>query len=231
VQIAILAGGLGTRLGEITTRVPKAMVKIAERPFLEHQIELFRSHGIDDIVLLVGHFSDQIKTHFGDGARFGVRIRYSDEGDNLLDTAGAVRNAAHLLADEFFLTFGDSYLILPYKDIWTGFRRASREALMVVFRNDNRFDTSDIEVRDGLVVAYQKSPPLLNASFINHGLMALQRSTLAAIPEGSRMSLQSFLMPIIEHGELMAWETHQRFYEIGSASGIRDLETFFAAPN
>ncbi len=228
MQAAILAGGLGTRLYPMTHDIPKAMVPVAGKPFLERQIALLRAGGVTDIVLLVGHLADAITSHFGDGERFGVNIRYSNEGPTLLDTAGAVRQAMDLLDEKFFVTFADSYLDLPYRRIWDDFSAANREALMVVYRNDNKFDTSDIFVADGLVQAYQKSPPLPGAFYINDGLMIFRRESLKAIAPGTRISLQGFLQPVIARHGLMAWETGQRFFEIGSFSGLKELEERFA---
>ncbi len=225
MQIAILAGGLGTRLRPITQTVPKSLVPVAGKPFQEHQIALLRDAGITDIVLLVAHMGEMIVDYFGDGSAFGVKITYSNEGPNLLDTAGAIRHAAPLLQDRFFVTFGDSYLLLPYGRIWRDYVDAARKALMVVYRNDNRFDSSDIFVADGLVKAYRKSPPLPDAFYINHGLMIMRRQDIMDIREGERMSLQQFLQPLIAENQLAAWETTQRFYEIGSLAGLKELES------
>src|SRR5580692_5191028 len=112
MQGVILAGGLGTRLYPVTERMPKSLAPVAGRPFVDWQIELLRRGGVNDVVMLVGHLADAIQSHVGDGSRFGIRVRYSDEGARRLDTAGAVRHALELLDNEFFLVFGDSYLIL-----------------------------------------------------------------------------------------------------------------------
>jgi NDP-sugar pyrophosphorylase family protein len=224
MQAVVLAGGLGTRLYPLTHDIPKAMVPVLGKPFVEHLIALLSAGGVDEFVFCVGHLARAIEDCLGDGSRFGVKIRYSDEGKTLLDTAGAIRHALPLLAEEFFVTFGDSYLVLPYRKIWEDFVASEREALMVVYRNDNKFDSSDVFVGDGLVKAYRKSPPLEGAHFINDGLMALRRASLAAIEPGRRMSLQEFFQPTIARGQLAAWETTQRFYEIGSHSGLKELE-------
>ncbi len=135
-----------------------------------------------------------------------------------------MRHALDLLDEVFFLTFGDSYLILPYQHIWDDFQRSDGEALMVVYQNDNRFDTSDIHVSGGRVLAYQKQPPLPAAVHINDGLHILRRRSIAQISDGERVSLQQFLQPIIARSGLVAWETQQRFYEIGSFAGLKELE-------
>jgi len=224
MQCVILAGGLGTRLYPVTRTIPKSLVPIAGRPFVDHQIELLSRGGVEDVIMLVGHMGDEIRAHLGDGSRFGIKIRYSDEGEHRLDTAGAVRQALDLLDDTFFLTFGDSYLILPYQRIWDDYEESGGEALMVVYRNDNQFDTSDVFVEGGRVLAYQKQPPLPGAIYINHGLHVIRRESIATIAEGERMSLQQFLQPIIMRGGLVAWETQQRFFEIGSFAGLKELD-------
>lgn len=224
MQGVILAGGLATRLRPVTEAIPKSLVPVAGRPFVEWQIELLRHGGVDDLVMLIGHLGAKIKAHLGDGSRFGVRVRYSDEGEQQLGTAGAVRNALGLLDEVFFLTFGDSYLILPYRRIWDDFCGSGAEALMVVYRNDNQFDTSDVSVEGGRVRAYQKQPPLPDAVYINDGLHVIRRESIAAIGKGERMSLEQFLQPVIMRGGLVAWETQQRFFEIGSFGGLGELE-------
>lgn len=224
MQAVILAGGLGTRLYPVTRTIPKALVPVAGRPFLEHQLELLKRHGIDDIILLVGHLAGQIVDYFGDGSRFDLRIRYSHDIDPPLDTAGAVRNALGLLDREFFLTFGDSYLRLPYQKIWRSYHESGARALIVVYRNENQFDSSDIFVEHGRVRQYRKNPPLPGAIYINHGLMIIRRDDIATIPEGVRMPLQEFFAPLVATGNVLAWEADERFYEIGSHAGLTALE-------
>jgi NDP-sugar pyrophosphorylase family protein len=229
MQAAILAGGLGQRLMPLTRDLPKPMVPLLGRPFLEHQIALLRRHGVTDIVLLVGHMAETIRAYFDDGSKFGVAIRYSDEGDARLDTAGALKYAEPLLADAFMVLFGDSYLPLDYAQVWCDFAQSGAKAMMVVYRNDNQFDTSDVAVEDGRVIAYQKNPPLPNAVFINYGLTLLKRETLAIIAPGQRVSLQEFLRPLIRDSELAAWVATERFFEIGSVEGLWATERFLAA--
>lgn len=224
MQAAILAGGRGTQLMPLTRDLPKSMVLIRGQPFLEHQIRLLRRHGVMDIVLLVGQMADKICAYFGDGSRFNVRIRYSDEGDARLDTAGALQLAEPMLDDAFMVLFGDSYLPLDYAQVWRDFLTCGTRGLMVVYRNENRFDTSDVAVEDGFVTNYQKYPPLPQAVFINYGLTLLKRETLGLMSPGQRISLQSFLQPLIRERQLAAWEATQRFFEIGSFDGLKDLE-------
>ena len=222
-----MAGGLGTRLGPLTARVPKSMVEVHGRPFLGWQLDLLRHHGVTDVLLCVGHLADVIRGYAGDGSAFGIRIRYSDEADRKLGTAGALRWAEPLVADAFFVIFGDSYLLLDYRAVMEHFLARDRRALMVVYRNEGRWGASDVRIEDGFVTEYASSPrPGL--VHINMGLSVLRRETLGALAPGRPASLQDLLRPLIAHRQLLAYETDQRFYEIGSPAGLAALDRLVA---
>jgi len=228
MQVAILAGGLATRLHPLTEQIPKPMVEIRGKPFLRYQIELLRHNQVRDIVLCVGHLADQIRAYFGDGQRFGVHIAYSDEGEQRLGTAGALKLAEDLLADEFFVLFGDSYLLLDYQAIMEYFLARDKLGLMVVYRNENRYDSSDVLVEGDLVTAYDKEHPLPEMVYINEGLSVLRRQVLVMIPPRQPLSLQTFFRGLIAQRQLLALQTKQRFYEIGSVAGLQEFERFVA---
>ena len=223
MQVAILAGGLAIRLYPLTQPVPKSMVLIEEKPFLQYQLELLAAHGVCSVVLCIGHLGEQIRDYFGDGSRFGVQIVYSDEKERALGTAGALKFAEDALADQFFVLFGDSYLMLDYAGIWDRFNRYDKLGLMVVYRNQGRYDTSDVLVEDGLVTAYDKASPLPGMVYINEGLSVVRKAALNLIPPEQPMSLQAFFGRLIEQRQLLALETQQRFYEIGSFAGLEEF--------
>lgn len=228
MQIAILAGGLATRLHPLTERIPKSMVEIKGKPFLQYQIELLRYNDVRDVVLCVGHLAEQIKDYFGDGRHFGVNITYSDEGERRLGTAGALKFAEDLLADEFFVLFGDSYLLLDYRVIMEYFLARDELGLMVVYRNENRYDSSDVLVEDGFVTAHNKENALPGMVYINEGLSVLRKQALGIIPPDRQLSLQAFFQKLIAQKQLLALETKQRFYEIGSLAGLQEFERLVA---
>ncbi|OGK81185.1 MAG: hypothetical protein A2X52_16560 [Candidatus Rokubacteria bacterium GWC2_70_16] len=227
MQIAILAGGLGTRLGPLTKDQPKSMLDVGGRPFLAWQLDLLRRRGVTDVVLCVGHLAGPIARHFGDGSAFGVRLRYSDEGDRRLGTAGALKWAAGLLGEAFFVMFGDSYLRFDYRAIMEHFLARDRLALMVVHRNENRWDRSDVAVEGDCVTAYAATPtPCL--VHINAGLSALRRSALEALEPGRPASLQDFYERLIPRRQLLAYEAPERFYEVGSLAGLEEFKRLVA---
>lgn len=223
MQAVILAGGLGKRLWPLTQRLPKCLLPVGRRPFLEHQIELLRRNGIRDIVLCVGYLGDRILRHFGDGAAFGVRLAYGWELNGLLGTAGAIKNAEAILEREFFVIYGDSYLPLDYRAVMNAFRQSDKLAMMVVYRNCNRYDRSNVAVGDGLVLAYDKENPRPDMVYINYGVSLLRKRALRLIPEGVPFSQEEFYQELIRRGELLAYETPQRFYEIGSRRGLAEF--------
>jgi len=225
MQVVILAGGLVTRLGALTERIPKAMVPILGRPFLEHQITLLRENGVLDILLCIGHYGDQIKAYFGDGRKFGVRIAYSEEGEALLGTGGALKKAQALIDDRFFLMWGDSYLILDYQAIWSSFIKSGALALMVVYKNNNQGIKSNVSLQHGKVAVYDKWQRHREMEYIDNGLSALNKDLLARIPEHTYFEIETIFGELAIEGELAGYETSQKYFEIGSLEGIRELET------
>ena len=229
VQIAILAGGLATRMFPLTEDIPKSMLKVYGRPFLEHQLDLLRASGVKDIVLCIGHLGDKIKGYFGDGERFGVGIRYSEEENGLLGTAGALKKAEGLLEDEFLVMYGDSYLLLDYGGIMDYFRQTSRLGLMVVYKNYDRYDASNVVVTDGLVKIYDKRTKTAEMIYIDAGLSALSKQALALVPQNEVCSLEYLFGRLVQSQQLLAYETRQRFYEVGSPAGLEDFQRLVGA--
>ena len=226
MQAAILAGGLGTRLRPLTDKVPKAMAPVNGRPFLEYELELLASHGVDDIVLCVGYKGEMIRAHFGDGSEFDVRIRYSSEGDRLLGPIGALKMAERMLRERFFVTYGDAYLRLDYRGMMDALLGQEELALMSVYRNAGSFGRSDVVVKDGFVTAYDKSKSAPGMEWINFGVTALKREALASVESGRVCDEPTFYGGLVGRKQLRAFETAERFYEIGSEESLAGFSVF-----
>jgi len=232
VQCVILAGGLGTRMRPRTETVPKSLLEVAGRPFVEHQLSWLAAHGVTEVVLSIGHLGEMIEAHVGDGSRFGLRVRYVSEGATLRGTAGAVRLAADqgALAEEFLLTYGDSYLPIDFGAVAAAFRASGARALMTVFENESRWDTSNVifDESAGKIVLYDKARELRPASefrYIDYGLSALRRSVVEReVPPGERHDLAAVFRALSQRGELAGYRVRERFYEVGSPQGLADLE-------
>jgi MurNAc alpha-1-phosphate uridylyltransferase len=231
MQAVILAGGLATRLGERTRDLPKALLPIAGRPFLAWQMEALARSGFSEVVLCISHLGAQIRDFLGDGAAFAVSVAYSEDGPRLLGTGGALRRALGLLAPRFLVTYGDSYLpfdyAAPLRDL-----EAHPEALgtMSVFENAGAWDKSNTEVRGEIVVRYEKDGRDAALRHIDYGALALRREVIAEHPQESAFGLDRVQSELSRHGQLRAFSAQQRFYEIGSEAGIRDLEALLSAP-
>lgn len=223
MQMVILAGGMGTRMRPLTEGRPKAMIMVDNKPFLEYQIELLKKHRITEIVLCVGYLADQIKDYFGDGGRFGVEIRYSEEKSQLLGMAGALKNAEPLLAEEFLAMNGDSYLLLDYAEIMSYFKGRDELALMVVHRNHDPYRASNVAIEGDLVTIYDRNKIVPWMRYIDAGLWALRKRALSLIPPNRAVSQEEFFHKLIERKQLLAFRVSQRFYEIGSFSGLAEF--------
>jgi NDP-sugar pyrophosphorylase family protein len=223
--VAILAGGLGTRLYPLTERIPKALIEINGEPFLAHQLRLLRARGIERVVLCVGQHGERVREYAGDGARFGLAVEYSFDGPALLGTAGAVRNALPLLGDAFFVVYGDSYLPCSYRDVAEGFRAAGQPGLMTVYRNEGRWDTSNVEFAEGRILAYDKKNRTARMRHIDYGLGVFSRAAFAG---EQRADLAEVYGDLLKRGQLASFEVHERFYEVGSFEGIGELSRHLA---
>ncbi|HXT71396.1 MAG TPA: nucleotidyltransferase family protein [Vicinamibacterales bacterium] len=222
LPVAILAGGLATRLGPVTERIPKALVDVAGRPFAEHQIALLARHGLTDIVWLTGHLGTMIEEALGDGSRFGVRLRYVPDGPAPLGTGGAIRAAIGSLGDAFFVLYGDSYLECDYARIAHAFLGSGRSGLMTVLRNDDRWDRSNVRFEDGRILAYSKGDTGPEFQHIDYGLGVFHARAFAGYHSTSAFDLAAVYQRLLVADDLAAWEVHERFYEIGSPAGLAD---------
>jgi NDP-sugar pyrophosphorylase family protein len=228
LPVALLAGGLATRLRPLTDRVPKALLSIAGRPFIFHQLELLKSQGVDRAVLCVGHLGDQVEAAVGDGRTLGLEIRYSFDGPELLGTGGALKQALPLLGDSFFVLNGDSYLPCSLARIQSAYEADGRPALMTVLHNNNRWDRSNVVFRNGELIEYDKKSQRPDMSYIDFGLSVLSSGVFAKYGESKVADLADIWRELARDGQLAAVEVSERFYEIGSPRGIRDAEQFLS---
>jgi len=222
--VCILAGGLGTRLGERVRDTPKPLLPVAEEPFLLHQLRLLADHGAREAVVCVGYRGEQIRSTVG-GERFGVRIGYSFDAPGLDGTLGAVRRAQPLLGDRFLVLYGDTYLRIDYGDVARTWRESGLPAIMSVLRNEGRWDASNAVFSDGMVSRYDKHAPTAEMRWIDYGLGGFTADALAGVGEQER-DLAGLYGRLAELGQLCGYEASERFYEIGTPSGLRETDAF-----
>jgi NDP-sugar pyrophosphorylase family protein len=223
--VAILAGGLATRMQPLTTRIPKALLEVAEKPFIEHQLALLHREGVTRVVLCVGFLGEMIEAHIGDGARFGLKVAYSFDGERLLGTGGALRRALPMLGEEFFVLYGDSYLDIAYAPVQAAYRQSGLPALMTVFRNEGRWDTSNVLFDGKHVVRHDKRHRTEDMKFIDYGL-GIVSSDLLRGPTDEVFDLSDIYAGLARAGRLAGFEAEQRFYEIGTPSGLTETDRY-----
>ncbi|MFL5801266.1 MAG: nucleotidyltransferase family protein [Roseiflexaceae bacterium] len=226
VPAALLAGGLATRLRPITETIPKALVEVAGRPFIEHQLALLQRNGIRRVVLCLGHLGEQIQARLGDGATFGVQLSYSFDGAQLLGTGGALRRAAPLLGQVFWVLYGDSYLDIDYRAVLEHFRRHNVLGLMTVLGNNNRWDRSNVVFRDGQLLHYDKHAQVPAMTYIDYGVALLRRAALERMQPGQPHDLADLYRALVEERQMIGYEVTQRFYEIGSHAGLAETQAY-----
>jgi NDP-sugar pyrophosphorylase family protein len=224
IPVAILAGGLATRLRPVTEKIPKSLVPVAGKPFLAHQLELLHARGIRRAVLCIGYLGEMIQREFGDGRVFGIRLDYSFDGPKLLGTGGAIKRAVPLLGDEFFVLYGDSYLPVEYRPIAEFFRHSGKLGLMTVYRNEGRYDTSNVVFHDGEIAVYDKKNRLPEMRHIDYGLSLFKASVFESYSADQAFDLAEVMGKLVREKQLAGYEIRERFYEIGSPAGLAELE-------
>jgi NDP-sugar pyrophosphorylase family protein len=229
IPVALLAGGLATRLRPVTATVPKVMVEVAGRPFIDHQLALLRRNGVRRVVLCLGHLGEQVERHLGDGAALGLEVRYSHDGERLLGTGGALLRAAPLLGPAFWVLYGDSYMDIDYAAVLRHFAAGDHDGLMTVLHNENQWDRSNVIFRKGRLLSYDKRAPRPEMTHVDYGVALLRGAALARLPAGRPCDLADLYAELVAAGRMVGYEVTQRFYEIGSPRGLQETQAYLLA--
>ncbi len=222
IPVAILAGGLATRLRPITEKIPKSLVPVAGKPFLAHQLAMLHARGIRRAVLCIGFLGEMIQREFGD-EKFGVKLDYSFDGEKLLGTGGAIKRALPKLGEEFFVLYGDSYLPIPYAPVAEVFHRSGKLGLMTVYRNEGKYDTSNVVFAGGEIKIYDKKQKLPEMKHIDYGLSLFQAGVFGKFPADEKFDLADVMQRLVREKQLAGYEVRERFYEMGSPAGLAEL--------
>jgi NDP-sugar pyrophosphorylase family protein len=228
--VVILAGGLATRMRPATETVPKALLPVNGRPFADIQLAWLRSLGVTDVVYSVGYLGNSIVRHVGDGGQFGLRVRYTADGERPLGTGGALRAVidSGAVPESFGVINGDSYLSLDLPRVEAAFAESGCPALMTVMHNRNRWEASNVVYRDGRVIVYDKTRPEAwrdRMEWIDYGFAVISRQAILDwVAPGASADLSDLMHDLSLAGRLAGFEVTERFYEIGSPQGLADLE-------
>lgn len=227
LPVAILAGGLATRLRPITETIPKALIEVAGEPFICRQLDYLHAQGIRRVVLCIGYLGEMIQAVVGDGSKFGLDVSYSPDGTVLLGTGGALKQALPLLGEQFFVLYGDSFLPVDFAPIERAFTESKKTALLTVLKNDDSWDKSNVLFHEGELLEYNKHAPRSEMTFIDYGLGVLTSRALETYAVGQAFDLAEVYHALSLKGQLAGYEVHERFYEIGSHSGLKETEMYF----
>jgi len=233
MQCLVLAGGLATRMRPITETIPKSLIPVHGTPFAHYQLKKLAEDGVTEVVFSIGYLGEQIREFVGDGSRWGLKARFVDEGRELRGTGGAVRFCVDqgVMQERFLVTYGDSYLPIDYGGVWKRFQDCPEPALMTVLENSEKWDSSNACFDGRRVNLYDKklTPKPKAMRYIDYGLMGMERKIIEdGIPRETKVDLADLLSRLSREGRLAGMEVFERFYEIGSPSGLRDFEALVA---
>jgi NDP-sugar pyrophosphorylase family protein len=227
--VAILVGGYAKRLYPVTKTIPKAMLQVAGKPFIAHQLALLKKNGITKVVICSGYLSEQIEDFIGDGKQFGLSINFSADGEKPLGTGGAIKKALPLLGNTFFVMYGDTYLTIDFKLISDFFLSQNKKGLMTVLRNKDQWGKSNIVLKNGKIIKYDKKEKTMDMEYIDYGLSMLRKSAFDEIGDEEVFDLAKVYKYLIEMGQMIGYEVKNRFYEIGSAQGLAETEKYISS--
>lgn len=226
LPVALLAGGLATRLRPITETIPKAMVEVAGKPFIDHQLALFARRELGEVVICLGYRGEQVRAHVGDGKGYGLRVRYAEDGPRLRGTGGALRHAAALLGPAFWVIYGDAYLDIEYRAIERTFLASDALGLMTLYRNTDRWDRSNAVYHDGELRLYDKRHPVPEMEYIDYGATLLRAEALRRLPPGDPADLADLYHALVRERRMIGSVVTRRFYEVGSPAGLAETRAY-----
>ncbi len=229
MQCVVLAGGRGTRMRPFTDTRPKCLVPVAGRPFIDWQLAWLASEEVRRVLLSVGYRAELVRQHVGDGSRFGLEVDYVEDGEPLLGTAGALRRSfdEEKLGPTFFLLYGDSYLPVRLREVSAAYHQRRAPVLMTLYEDPGRLERPNAVYQEGMVTRYEKGLPAAppDMRHVDFGLSVWDRRVIPEwIPSGATKDLAVVFDGLSREGRLAGLEVRQRFYEVGSIDGLRDLE-------
>jgi len=224
-QIVIIAGGIGSRLGKLTQKTPKSLIKIDKKPFIYYQLNQLSKQGFKKVLICVGYLGNKIKKYVGNGEKFNLNIKYSHESKKLLGTAGCIRKAVSSLEENFFVIYGDAYLPVNFKDIQRDFTKQKAKALITVYKNNNKFDSSNAYFK-GKNIFYKKNCRNTKMNFIDYGVSVFSTDIFADSKLKTLSDLSDLFTMLSKKKKLKHHVVKKRFYEIGSNAGLKETKNY-----
>jgi len=227
--LVLLAGGLATRLKPVTETIPKSMIEVGGKPFIEHQLSLIKKNSISNVIICAGKFGEMIKEFTEKRNSFGLNIKYSFDGSKLLGTGGAIKKALEYTGENFFVMYGDSYLTADLREVGNYYNSHKAKGLMTVYHNEGKFDKSNIEFTDGKIIRYDKKSADVDLKYIDYGLGILNRTAFDEFKDQEVFDLEKVYQSLLSKDQLAGYEVKERFYEIGSFNGLEETNKFLSA--
>jgi NDP-sugar pyrophosphorylase family protein len=227
LPVILLAGGLGTRMYPLTHQTPKSLIQVLGVPFINYQLSYLEKQGVTHVVLCVGHYGKLIEEHVKFHCVYNLKIDFSYDGNFQIGTGGAIKKALPFIKDNFFVMYGDSYLPVDFKKIEDNFFNFKKIGLMTVFLNRDNLDKSNVFFVDNKVMEYNKKAPKKNMKHIDYGISILSKSVFDLYDYQNSFDLSDLFYDLSISGNLYGYEVKERFYEIGSMNGLKDLENYF----
>lgn len=225
--VVILCGGMATRLKPITEKIPKSLIEVNGTPFIKHQLDFLSSQNVKNVALLLGNKGEMVQAYLEKLNLNFTEIKYCYDGEKLLGTGGAILKSLDSFTEHFFVMYGDSYLNINFENVMNFFRSNPHfNSLMTVFKNDNLYDNSNVIFENGKLLLYTKNTNDSRLNYIDWGLSVFNKDAFYSFSKLEEFDLSAVFDMSLKAGKLIGYEVFERFYEIGSFSGISELEKY-----
>ena len=220
-EAIILSGGKGTRVRKYTKKIPKCLIKINDKPFIYYQLKYLKKNNIKNVIVSVNYLGEQIKSYLKKNIDF-INTKIVNDGKSPLGTAGAIIKSLQYLKKNFFIIYGDSYLNFNLKKLV----KKKNLATMAIFRNNNKYDKSNIELQKLKKILYFRKISKKKLFYIDYGVSYVNKRIFKGIKKNTKIDLAILFEKISQNNMLKGFEVKKRFYEIGSYNGIRDIKKY-----
>ena len=220
-EAIILSGGKGTRVKKYTKKIPKCLIEINGKPFLYHQLEYLKKNNIKNVIVSVNYLGGKISSYLKKNIDF-INTKIVNDGKRPLGTGGAIIKSLRFLKKNFYIIYGDSYLNFNLKKL----AKKKNLATMAIFRNNNKYDKSNIELKKLGKIFYHKNNENKKLKYIDYGVSYVNKRIFKEIKKNIKFNLPDFFDEISKRNMLSGYKVIKRFYEIGSYNGIKDLKNY-----
>jgi len=223
-DIVVLCGGKGTRIKTVSKNVPKSLIKVKGKPFLEYKLNKLEKFDFKNLYLCTGYKSYQIKK-FIKKRKNKLNTNICNDGKELLGTGGAIKKIINKLSKFFFVTYGDIYDQINYELMLKEYKKKKLPVMMSIIKNKNKLYVNNVDIIDNKFIFYNKKGANFFFDFIDYGVIIFKKKIFTEIKE-KKFQLEDLIHNLSLRRQISFYVEKKNFYEIGSIDGLKNFNNF-----